>query len=167
MSWLRCNPVGCTTGAEGRTRRARRLLVALLAVPTLASAAVALAPTTASPAEPVAVVGRTATTLVAAPISVVHTVTSVRLTYSARLTVTSSGAPISGQYILFSDVAVIPGPSPLRNLLCETLTDANGVARCTVTIFDVVNVLEKPAYRATFFGNSTYLPAYAAGTVGP
>jgi hypothetical protein len=143
------------------------MLVAAAALPLLASVAVALTPDIAAADGPVAIVGRTPTKLVAAPISVVHTVTSVRLTYSARLTVTATGAPIANQFILFSDVAVIPGPSPLRNLLCETQTNSNGVARCTVNILGVLNVLEKPAYRATYFGNDTYFPAVGTGVVGP
>ncbi len=101
--------------------------------------------------------GRTPTTLVAVPISVVRTVTTLRLTYQARLTVTSTSVPIANQYVLFSDVALIPGPSPLTDLLCETLTDANGVARCTITLVDVGNVLHRPTYTATYFGSATYL----------
>jgi hypothetical protein len=112
-------------------------------------------------------VGETVTTLHADPISVVRTVAAIRLTYSARLTVTTTGAPIAGQFVLFEDTPFFPSSSPLANLICEPQTNVVGVASCTVSILRFPNTLGRPTYTAIFFGTSQYLPSVAEGRLGP
>jgi hypothetical protein len=111
--------------------------------------------------------GTTVTTLRAAPVSVVHTLTSIRLTYSARLTVAATGAPIGGQYVLFEDTPFLPNTSPLANLICDPQTNVLGVASCTISILRFPNALERPTYTAIYFGSSQYLPSVAEGRLGP
>jgi hypothetical protein len=138
--------------------------------PLTMAAGVGVFATSASAVTPpqvaVAVPGAAATTLVATPVSIVQTVATLHVTYSARLTVTATGAPLAGQYVLFSDTALVPSANPLSNLLCEPITDSNGWASCTVQISDLFNGLTgSPPYTAEFFGTPLYLPQTTSGSL--
>jgi hypothetical protein len=118
------------------------------------------------PQSPVVLPGAVATTLVASSVSILNSVTTLHVTYTARLVDTATGAPVAGQFVLFSDTALDPLMNPLANLICEPVTDSNGVASCTVQISTLLNALTaKPAYTATFFGASQYFASVANGTV--
>jgi hypothetical protein len=157
------------TLSGGRAGLGRRLALAIMAPLSMAAVLGALA-TPASAAVPpqvaLVVPGAAATTLVATPVSIVQTVTTLHVTYSARLTETATGTPLAGQYVLFRDTALVPSANPLNDLLCEPITDANGWASCTVQISDLLNgVTASPAYTAQFFGTSQYLPQTATGSL--
>jgi hypothetical protein len=142
-----------------------RILVTCVAVPVSAMVGFLFSAPAASAAgvplgtEPVA------TTLVASPVSIVQSVTTLVLTYSARLTNSATGTPVAGQFILFSDTAALPSGNPLKDLICEPQTNGNGVATCSVSILNVGNTLYTPTYTAEFFGAAQYLPVTARGSL--
>jgi hypothetical protein len=143
-------------------RRGRRSLLSALTLILITSLAVMGSAGQAGALDQ-ANAARVMTTLRPAPISIVQTVTSIRLTYTATLTVTSTRSPVAGAYVLFEDTSFLPSQLPLANLVCEPQTNAAGVAACSITILDLPNTLEHPTYTAEFFGSSQYLPSVAAG----
>jgi hypothetical protein len=87
-------------------------------------------------------IGTAATKLTAAPASF----GLLTVTFSATLTRADTLAPISGEPIAFS----VAGQS-----VCRTKTDANGVAKCTVTPALVIT-LGPTTYTASFDGDADY-----------
>jgi hypothetical protein len=111
--------------------------------------------------------GPVATTLVAAPISLVATATTLTLTFSTRLTVTSTGAPVPGAAIQYYVHDPLPRQGPFPGLVCgDALTDANGVSTCSVNVFNIVWTLAPPGYAASFWGLPDFMPATAQGSYG-
>jgi hypothetical protein len=94
-------------------------------------------------------VGPAATTLVAAAAK--RTLLSV--TFSATLTRTSGGAPVSGKTITFS----VKGQS-----VCHATTNSSGVASCVVAPTLLI-IIGPASYTATFAGDSEYLKSSGTG----
>ena len=71
-------------------------------------------------------------------------------------TLTSNGAPVSGQTIRFTDTS--------GEYLCSATTDEHGRASCNTApgLLDSVGVL-LGGYKATFAGSRSYLPSWAHG----
>ncbi|GAA1990173.1 hypothetical protein GCM10009838_61570 [Catenulispora subtropica] len=81
-------------------------------------------------------------------------------------TLTSYNTPVSGRTITFYSNAAIPA------VLCTATTDATGTATCSPTITapsnqisNLVNVLRKSGYRASFVGTTNYVSSSAVATV--
>ena len=84
-------------------------------------------------------VNKAATTLVATPQGLLFT------TLSAIFTRSFDGAPIGGQTVVFRSGSMT---------ICTAVTNANGVASCSVTL----GVSLFGTYTATYAGNADYLP---------
>jgi hypothetical protein len=141
-------------------------LVGVVGLSVAAAPASAAAARTVS-APSVVVSGADPTTLEVVPVSIVGTVTSLlHATYAARLVDATTGAPLAGQFVLFSDSALVSSANPLGNLICEPVTNADGWATCTVQGSDLLNALTaQPAFTATFFGTPQYQSSRAYGCV--
>ncbi|HEX3706514.1 MAG TPA: Ig-like domain repeat protein [Mycobacteriales bacterium] len=109
-----------------------------------------------------AATGPIATTLTAAKVSVVASLTKLSLTYSATLTVTATGAPLPGQVVSFAL------SSPLNALIpssCHATTGSTGVASCSVSVLAAVSALLAGNYGAVYAGNTQYKASTAKGAV--
>lgn len=101
------------------------------------------------------VVGKAATILVAAPVSVVGSLLSVSVTFSGTLNSVTTGKGIAGQIVTFSD-----GPAT-----CSATTNASGVASCSVSVLDVVALLISTSYSAIYAEGPDYFASSATGKV--
>lgn len=98
-----------------------------------------------------------ATTLVANPSILKVAGLKPYLTLSARLTNTTTGAPIAGRPITFTAAG--------KNV-CTAYTNSNGEAACGGLAGTLQSVLSL-GYTASFYGDSTYLNSYGqAGLIG-
>jgi hypothetical protein len=92
------------------------------------------------------VITKAATTLVASPISVLGSVTSVHVTFSATLTSNVTGAGVASQSVTFT----------WAGGHCSALTNSSGVATCDAWILDLVPLLLAPQYAVTYGGAADY-----------
>jgi len=99
------------------------------------------------------------TTLTAAPVSLIRSVATISVTFSATLTSQVTGGGVGGQPVTFS--------WNTGNATCTATTTATGVATCTVSVLNVVGLVLCPTYTATFAppAGSDYLTSTATGTV--
>jgi hypothetical protein len=100
-------------------------------------------------------VSKAPTTLVAAPVSIVGSALSLKVTYSATLVISGTIKAVADQAVTFSD-------GPLAS--CTGTTNANGVATCTAPL-GLLAMLLSPSYAASFGGDIDYLPSSGAGAV--
>ena len=101
------------------------------------------------------VITKAATTLVAAPISILGSVTSVHVKFSATLTSNATGKGISSQAVTFT----------WASGHCTVQTNASGVASCNVFILNLVPLTLVPHYTATYNGSANYQPTSGTGTL--
>lgn len=91
--------------------------------------------------------------LVAAPVTVLGSILTLTVTYSATLSDADTGAPLAGRTVSFTQ----SGAS------CSATTNATGLASCSVPILNIVAVLLGQPYAASFAGDATHLPATTSG----
>jgi hypothetical protein len=101
-------------------------------------------------------VAKAPVTVVAAPVSIVRSILTVSVTFSATLTSQTTGKGISGQVVTFSD-------GPLAT--CSGTTNASGVATCTVSVLAVVALLFSPSFSAAYAGGTDYVASTTTGKV--
>jgi hypothetical protein len=101
-------------------------------------------------------VAKAATTIVAAPVSVLGSILMVSVTFSATVTSQTTGKGVSGQIVTFSD-------GPLAT--CVAATNANGVATCTDSVLAALALLLSPSYSASWPGDADYDAASRTGKV--
>jgi Glycine rich protein len=68
-------------------------------------------------------------------------------------TLTSAGSPVAGQQITFTIGTTT---------LCTASTHSNGVAYCTLSLWNELRVLFANGYKASFVGNSAFLASHAS-----
>jgi hypothetical protein len=76
----------------------------------------------------------------------------------AQATLTSSGSPLAGQTISFSDGSTA---------LCSAVTDSEGIAWCRVPLQDELLLIRDNQYTATFAGSTLYSGSSATVPVIP
>ncbi len=146
------------TLGRGSARRRSKLGLAAVGVLVMVNLGAIGAVSAGASVRPSSDVGPVATTVVASPISVVQTVTTLQVTLSARLTVSATGVPVSGEQVWFIVPNTLANQGPFPGLICTPETNANGVASCSVNIQYVVNALLPPVgYLASFQGSPGYL----------
>jgi hypothetical protein len=94
------------------------------------------------------------TMLVASDTSTVRSLLTFAITYRAKLTHGTTGAPIAGASVEFHSVTLLG-----RTMSCIGTTDNQGVATCTLVF--PLNLLPSipPFYDANYAGSVNYLPA--------
>lgn len=95
-------------------------------------------------------VQRAGTTLAPTPVSLLRSLLTLRVTYTAKLTSTVTGQPIAGQTVSFATNS--------GRVSCTAVTGDDGVATCTTPLLlGIVNALSGTA--AKYAGSSAYEPS--------
>jgi hypothetical protein len=95
------------------------------------------------------------TKLVEAPVSIVGSLLSFKLTFSGTLSTLVPVQAVAGQTVIFAG----------GGATCSATTNASGVASCSVSVLSVVGLLLAPISTANFAGGNGYLPSKALGGV--
>jgi hypothetical protein len=101
-----------------------------------------------------------ATALTETATAVLKSITTLSTTFSATLTTLPGNAPLAGQTIVFKVGA---------STECSAVTNALGVATCTVNVLGVVSVIVGLGSSASYAGTAVYLPSHATSgiAIGP
>jgi hypothetical protein len=100
-------------------------------------------------------VGKAPTKLTTTPPTVLSSVLALKVTFSATLTSSTTGKGVSGQTVTFSDGSSVS---------CSGVTNASGVASCSVSVLDVLDILLTPSYKVSYAGGSDDVASSTAGT---
>lgn len=96
---------------------------------------------------------RATTHLVARPVSAVRSLLTLRVTYQATLTSATTAQPLAGRTVRFAH----------GGTGCSAVTNADGVASCSVSVLNILAVLLGQPYGASFAGDESYGPSAATG----